>query len=873
MNGHLEKIQSLLIELYGEELGGENFTYLRKKVERYLSSLSEDERNIKKSFHSADSYRGLTGKVFAIAYPDNVYGNSEPTFKTLSRFLMQRFPAINGLHILPERLMSHDDVWPQDFLSFMTEDEAARIVSVLQRDGILDERRKVTAAFEKGRPRILDVYGENAYTVIEAAYNSHFNDGGFSQKDRSMIDPRFGTAGDLRKLCGDFSVMLDFVVNHLDIDNPLLDAYRRGEASGRAFIIITPEEYMRIRAKGDLDATFRPRPFPLFTGLRRYIDGPMGGSDSDEAFAAGIRHMRNALADSGLEPPDDRITAYLSIAYKHANDQGLTSRDKRCFDSFLACLKERGKDPSVLYGDSEIQPGGMVFCEACRQDPVAHLCGELGLGGEYARVYQSRMDSCFGELFYVYTTFSESQADVNPLTKEGFALIVDDLFHLLSSGSQSMMRMDAIKYLWKEIGKKNFDMPEGDTLIDVIRLIMKMVCPETLPLDEINSPDATVYRMGKGGGFSYVFGQVNAVPIAFNEETVRPLENYQKMMKEVKSPDLLPFVMLSTHDGRSVQGIGVQDADGHVSITEFCRFRRVVESCGAKPKFRSVPKGRIPLETWEKGMKELGVDPAHRGFSGYFEFSDEEAIALNRNGALTTTAADFLSLVKELRASGLDGNEDVAMYLADWIYKGSTPYELCCTSRDSFSKTDGTEPLRPEEEADRMILAQLFVLTAGQYVPAVYLNDLLGLGNDLAGFASSGKPRDINRRKIHIDEVLRLMEEDPFVSRYTAGMNRILEARTGDPGFKPLSPHFDCAYFGETVFLNHPYHGGSDSFILGNIGRLKVVLDIDISVFYPNRTVPSRVTDLLSGRHFKVSAGKISAVPIDGYEGLWLKAE
>ena len=39
--------------------------------------------------------------------------------------------------------------------------------------------------------------------------------------------------------------------------------------------------------------------------------------------------------------------------------------------------------------------------------------------------------------------------------------------------------------------------------------------------------------------------------------------------------------------------------------------------------------------------------------------------------------------------------------------------------------------LSAEEEADRLALAQLFVLTQGQDVPAIYLNDLLGLENDL----------------------------------------------------------------------------------------------------------------------------------------------
>lgn len=61
--------------------------------------------------------------------------------------------------------------------------------------------------------------------------------------------------------------MLDYVVNHLDIDNEYLERYRRGEDTGEAFIIVTPAEYEEMKVNGEISKTFRPRPFPLYTGL------------------------------------------------------------------------------------------------------------------------------------------------------------------------------------------------------------------------------------------------------------------------------------------------------------------------------------------------------------------------------------------------------------------------------------------------------------------------------------------------------------------------------------------------------------------------------------------------------------------------------
>lgn len=867
---YTERIRSLLTDVYGEVSGNEYFSYLYAKMQEFVSAFPVDVDRSSPSANFKERCRALAGKVFAIAYPDNVYDDSRPTLHTLSRFLKEFFPGVNGLHILPERLMSHDDVWPQDLFQFLSPLAAGEAAAVLMAEGILDERRRVTGRFEARREWIRESFGQDVYLVLETAYNSHFNDGGFSQKDRSRVDPRFGTVDDLKNLCSQYAVMLDFVVNHLDVDNPVLEAYKRGENDGSAFIIVSPQEYRRAAKEGLLDAVFRPRPFPLFTGMRMFPGGPSGMNDSDEAFSASVSAMTGEFVKAGLAGPDERLTAYLSISYKHANDQGLTARDQRCFRKFCSYLEEQGIALDQLYDVSEVQPGGMVFKEPFKDNPVTALCAAVGLDPAYGELYQARLEECFGRLFYVYTTFSESQVDINPLTREGFKLIVDDLFHLLGSGRQAMMRMDAIKYLWKKLGERNFDMEEGNRLIQVIRLVMEAVVPSTLPLDEINSPDSAVYQMGAEGGFSYVFGQVNAVPIAFLERTTRPLQNFQAMMKEQKPAGLLPFVMLSTHDGRSVQGLGVQHEDGHVSIAEFCRFRRLVEQLGGKVKFRSVPKGRIPAETWYKAVGELGIE-AHQDLAQALFVVEGSELRVRESGNAAAMTG-FFELMGGLAGGGNQEAGEIIQFMADWIYKGITPYELCCTSRSSFPGAENATVITPEQEADRLLTAQLYVLSAGQYVPAVYFNDLLGLGNDGDGYRASGKPRDLNRRKISFEEALRLMEEDPFTRRYVKGMNRMISARTADPAFMPLSSAFDAAFFGEEVFLHHPHHGGDGSFILGNISGEPAALTLDMTAYFRPGAVPGEFVDLLTNERFTLSDGASLSLVLQGFGRLWLKS-
>ena len=580
----LEKIRGLLSELYGSDLGGRAYAYLAAALERHLDSLPPEAVRREADFDPQDPYAHLDGTIFAICYPDNIYDDFTPTLRTLEQALDLYFPHVRGIHILPERIMSHGDLWPQDLLDLLDPEAALDLVRHLQDRGVLDGRRSVTEALSDARaqleggglvewaadrPNSLLVAPEElsrrVVERLEAAFDSHFNDGGFSQKTRARVDPRFGTAEDIRRLSRSHAVMLDYVVNHLDIDNPLLEAFRRGEGDGSAFLIITPERYEQLKADRILERTFRPRPYPLFTGLRKYPRPAGSAAGAAASTRAAVAEMNRRFERSGLAPLEPRLTALLAIHFKVRNDQGLTAADRRIFSSFLAWLDETGVDRSALLADSQVQPGQQVFRgEAARG--IAGLLRAAGVDEAYAPAFESCDDEVFGEKFFVYTTFSESQADINPTTEAGFRLIVDDLFHLLSGGGLAMMRMDAIKYLWKEIGKRNFDMEEGNRLIDVIRTVMRLAAPRVLPLDEINSPDPVVYAMAGDRGFAYLFGQVGAVPAAFNQGSLRPIRRFRRTMEDLRPGGLVLFVTLSTHDGRSVQGLGVDRTDGHVSI-------------------------------------------------------------------------------------------------------------------------------------------------------------------------------------------------------------------------------------------------------------------------------------------------------------------
>ena len=874
------EIRNTLTGLYGEQADTLRYEYLFHKTEIYLKGRTESQVQINSRFDINKLYEDLNGKIFAIAYPDNVYTDDEYTLKTLSKSLKRFFPSIKGVHILPERTMSHGDVWPQDFFSLLPVDKSNTIISALTRLEIIDENRNVTDSYEDKIEQFANVdlkkiagskydsTKEQVLFILDKAYNSHFNDGGFSQKTRAMVDPRFGENSDLIELTGQFSTMLDYVVNHLDVDNEYLEEFRKGNNEGDAFLIIYRDRYKQLIGDRILEKTFRPRPYPLFTGLRKYPVASLEGEKITLSSCAA--EMNRIFTANELEPIDDRLILFLSIFFKIENDQGLTSEDKRIFSGFDYFTKENGIDTGSFWLKSEIQAKQKLFNPDVI-DSMESFLRKMGINEKYADLFRNDCDHIFGREFYVYTTFSESQADVNPISFDGFKMIIDDLFHILSSGSLSMMRMDAIKYLWKEIGSKNFDMDEGNKLISVIRQLMQIASPSTLPLDEINSPDPVVYAMAKNGGFAYLFGQVNSVPVAFNIGDLQPVIRFNNTLQEMCPENLLRFVMLSTHDGRSVQGLGVQRSDGHVTIDQFYNLKDTVESRNGKPKLRSVTPGEISGDTFRKVFIEAGYEKSMNNLNSLFNnelISSEDIYRLKDQHMGESDLLEEISLLLKADVRTLMGSAAID-YFIQWIINGKTSYELCCTSRSAFTKTDSEgNSLTPEEEAQRLALAQLFVLTQGQDVPAIYFNDLLGLENDIAQFEITGKPRDLNRHKNKLVEMENLIENDPFTMVYVNKLNTLLKLRTEDRAFYPGSLKFQFKDLSKEVFMNHPWHSDNHSLILGNIVNRTVNIDLQVSQI--DGFKGDRLEDQISGEKYMVENGNIS-IPMKPFGYIWLK--
>lgn len=87
----------------------------------------------------------------------------------------------------------------------------------------------------------------------------------------------------------------------------------------------------------------------------------------------------------------------------------------------------------------------------------------------------------------VWTTFSRDQIDLNYASEEVFLDIVDVMLFYVEQGAK-LIRIDAVPFLWKEIGTDCIHRPQTHALVKVFRAILDWIAPEVLIITESNVP-------------------------------------------------------------------------------------------------------------------------------------------------------------------------------------------------------------------------------------------------------------------------------------------------------------------------------------------------------------------------------------------------
>ncbi len=161
---------------------------------------------------------------------------------------------------------------------------------------------------------------------------------------------------------------------------------------------------------------------------------------------------------------------------------------------------------------------------------------------------------------YVWTTFSADQVDLNFANPDVLLEILDVLLFYVRRGAQ-IIRLDAIAFLWKEVGTPCIHLPQTHHVVKLIRAVLDSVAPWVLIVTETNVPyEENVSYFGGGGDETHMVYQFALPPLVLHTLLTGDATRLTQWAARIRLPSeqVTFFNFLASHDGiglRPVQGI------------------------------------------------------------------------------------------------------------------------------------------------------------------------------------------------------------------------------------------------------------------------------------------------------------------------------
>ncbi len=165
---------------------------------------------------------------------------------------------------------------------------------------------------------------------------------------------------------------------------------------------------------------------------------------------------------------------------------------------------------------------------------------------------------------YVWTTFGPDQVDLNYKNPRVLLRILEILLYYVRHGAD-LIRLDAVTYLWEEVGTTGAHFQQTHTVVQLLRLVLNVVAPRVGLLTETNVPHQdNISYFGDGRNEAqmvYTFALPPLVLLAFLTGNCSRLAEWAAGLAPV-SDCATYFNFLDSHDGVGllpVRGIATPD--------------------------------------------------------------------------------------------------------------------------------------------------------------------------------------------------------------------------------------------------------------------------------------------------------------------------
>lgn len=195
--------------------------------------------------------------------------------------------------------------------------------------------------------------------------------------------------------------------------------------------------------------------------------------------------------------------------------------------------------------------------------------------------------------YEVWTTFSRDQVDLNYNNPKLLLQILDLLLFYVSKGA-SIIRLDAIGFMWKEINTSCIHLPQTHELIKLMRVVIEHLNPSIMLLTETNVPHKdNISYFGNGDEAHMVYNFTLPPLLAYSilNQTTKKLSEWVSQLI-VPYNNVCYFNFLASHDG-----VGVMPVENILSQNELDVLINSAKANGGKVSYKSKGNGvEVPYE-------------------------------------------------------------------------------------------------------------------------------------------------------------------------------------------------------------------------------------------------------------------------------------
>jgi glycosidase len=306
-------------------------------------------------------------------------------------------------------------------------------------------------------------------------------------------------------------------------------------------------------------------------------------------------HLRGVVSGVHLLPfyPYSSDDGFSVIDYRQVNPRLGTWSDVRRLGQHFQLMFD-----AVINHISRLSDWFQAFLRG--QDPHTHYFIVVAPETDLSMVVRPRalplltpVETVLG-LRHVWTTFSDDQIDLNYANPQVLLEIVDLLLFYVAQGAE-IIRLDAIAYLWKEIGTPCIHLPQTHRVVKLFRAVLDAVAPGVLLITETNVPhEENVSYFGHpypetgGTDEAQLVYQFPLPPLVMHSILSGNARVLSKWVAGLETPTKQAtfFNFTASHDG-----IGVMPARGLLSEAEIQALVKTTLAHGGRVSYKANPDG------------------------------------------------------------------------------------------------------------------------------------------------------------------------------------------------------------------------------------------------------------------------------------------